>query len=305
MGERPLCAVFAGYFIGKIGKLFFPFRIGFFDFNHGFRPVYGPIVVQDISVLARIARKVCEMLDISTRRFTAHPALTREDMSLVFQLRGRIFRGEGDHDDSDSYDASCTHILVKDTRTGQIVCTFRMNLVENAASLNTLYTNAFYDLAPLEKIGFPMLEIGRFCIDPSVNNPDILRLAWTVITRMVDTHGVTLMFGCSSFPTSQAAQYTHSLSLLQARYIGPEQVRPQRKAPDYIDLSTYAGDAFDQKSALQQMPNLLRTYLTMGGWVSDHAVVDHDLNTLHVFTGVEIANIPAARARALRAMAQT
>ena len=41
----------------------------------------------------------------------------------------------------------------------------------------------------------------------------------------------------------------------------------------------------------------------MGGWVSDHAVVDAEMNTLHVFTGVEIGAIPAARARALRLVA--
>jgi putative hemolysin len=51
------------------------------------------------------------------------------------------------------------------------------------------------------------------------------------------------------------------------------------------------------------MPPLLRTYLLMGGCVSDHAVIDGDLNTLHVFTGLEIAAIPPARARALRAVA--
>jgi putative hemolysin len=51
------------------------------------------------------------------------------------------------------------------------------------------------------------------------------------------------------------------------------------------------------------MPPLLRTYLAMGGWVSDHAVVDRDLGTLHVFTGLEIAAIPPGRARALRAVA--
>jgi putative hemolysin len=50
------------------------------------------------------------------------------------------------------------------------------------------------------------------------------------------------------------------------------------------------------------MPPLLRTYLLMGGWVSDHAVVDRQLNTMHVFTGVEIGMIPAARKRLLRAV---
>jgi putative hemolysin len=51
------------------------------------------------------------------------------------------------------------------------------------------------------------------------------------------------------------------------------------------------------------MPPLLRTYLMMGGWVSDHAVIDRQMGTLHVFTGVEIRAIPAARARMLRALA--
>jgi putative hemolysin len=51
-----------------------------------------------------------------------------------------------------------------------------------------------------------------------------------------------------------------------------------------------------------RMPPLLRTYLMMGGWVSDHAVVDRQMNTLHVFTGLEIGAIPAARKRLLRAL---
>ncbi|HHB81042.1 MAG TPA: ornithine-acyl-ACP acyltransferase, partial [Aliiroseovarius sp.] len=38
--------------------------------------------------------------------------------------------------------------------------------------------------------------------------------------------------------------------------------------------------------------------------VSDHVVVDDALRTLHVFTGLEIAAVPRARARALRALAR-
>ena len=57
------------------------------------------------------------------------------------------------------------------------------------------------------------------------------------------------------------------------------------------------------QKAMAAMPPLLRTYLLMGGWVSNHAVVDHQLDTLHVFTGLEIRAIPPARARLLRAVA--
>jgi len=40
----------------------------------------------------------------------------------------------------------------------------------------------------------------------------------------------------------------------------------------------------------------------MGGWVSDHAVIDPRMNTIHVFTGVEVRKIPEARKRLLRAV---
>ena len=50
---------------------------------------------------------------------------------------------------------------------------------------------------------------------------------------------------------------------------------------------------------MMNMPPLLRAYLLMGGWVSDHAVIDNKLNTLHVFTGLEVSKIPAAKKRFL------
>ncbi|MGR3710973.1 MAG: ornithine-acyl-ACP acyltransferase, partial [Alterinioella nitratireducens] len=59
----------------------------------------------------------------------------------------------------------------------------------------------------------------------------------------------------------------------------------------------------DPRHALARMPSLLRSYLMMGGRVSDHAVIDCDLGTLHVFTGLEIAAIPPARATRLRQIA--
>jgi putative hemolysin len=60
----------------------------------------------------------------------------------------------------------------------------------------------------------------------------------------------------------------------------------------------------DRRVSLGALPPLLRTYLGMGGWVSDHAVVDRDLDTLHVFTCVEVEKVPPARAASLRAVAR-
>ena len=91
--------------------------------------------------------------------------------------------------------------------------------------------------------------------------------------------------------------------MLAAGHIAPKRWLPRVKAPNVFRFAERLRRPFDKRAAMLRMPPLLRTYLAMGGWVSDHAVVDRDLGTLHVFTGLEIAAIPPARAKALRAAA--
>ena len=59
---------------------------------------------------------------------------------------------------------------------------------------------------------------------------------------------------------------------------------------------------FDAKKANADMPPLLSTYLLMGGWVSDHAVIDRDLNKMHFFTAIDIKAIPQELKRLLRTL---
>ena len=75
---------------------------------------------------------------------------------------------------------------------------------------------------------------------------------------------------------------------------------PRRRAPETIDLPPRHADT---RAAMRGLPPLLRSYLALGAWVSDHAVIDRDLNTLHVLVALDVARIPAARARSLHALA--
>ena len=134
-------------------------------------------------------------------------------------------------------------------------------------------------------------------------DPDILRVAWGAMTRFVDEEGVEMLFGCSSFHGTDAQSYADAFAMLRQRHLAPKRWLPKVKAPDVLRFARAFRRAPDTKRAMLSMPPLLRTYLLMGGWVSDHAVVDRDLNTLHVFTGLDIGRIPPARARALRLVA--
>lgn len=236
-------------------------------------------------------------------RYAVRLAETPADLTAAQALRHLAFRGS-EGKDADAFDPICKHVLIEDMQSGALVCCFRLLPLAGGAEITRSYSAQFYELSALS--GFPgrMVEMGRFCIHPDACDPDILRLAWAAMTRFVDETGVEMLFGCSSFQGTEADAYHDAFAMLKDGHLAPPRWRPRVKVPNVFRFAHRLRDRKpDPKRAMQGMPPLLRTYLLMGGWVSDHAVVDRDLNTLHVFTGLEIRAIPPARARLLRSAA--
>lgn len=239
-------------------------------------------------------------------RLTARMAQTADDVTRAQRLRHQCFvasRGLGapGGQDADDFDDICAHVLVEDRASGAVLGCFRL-LFLPFARMGESYSAQFYDLSPLTTAEGMTMELGRFCVDPAVQDADVLRLAWAAITRLVDARKVGLMYGCTSFAGADPARHAEALALLRRNHQPPEGQNPRPKAAQSVPLPAGPLDAL---RALAGLPPLLRTYLAMGGWVSDHAVIDPVLDTLHVFTAVAVDRIPAARVRALRALAGT
>ncbi len=247
---------------------------------------------------------------LSKGRLQARMAADAADLQAAQRLRWLAFRGkrgacdDGTATDADDYDAASRHVLIEDRRSGQLLGTFRFLHLHSGAEIDRSYSARHYDLDRLRDFPGPMVEMGRFCIHPEHPDPDILRLAWGVMTRHVDDHGVRLLFGCSSFAGTDTQGYADAFAMLRARHLAPRRWLPRVKAPKVFRFAQ-ALRRFtpDPRRAQAELPPLLRTYLIMGGWVSDHAVVDEQMDTLHVFTGLEIAAIPQARQKLLRGVA--
>jgi putative hemolysin len=245
----------------------------------------------------------------SRSRYHTRFAETPADLRAAQALRYRAFiagRGAADRPggiETDDFDVRCRHVLVEEAATGQLVCCFRLLPLADGGEIKSTYSAQYYELSALEAYDGRMVEMGRFCIDPEVTDPDVIRLAWGALTRFVDAEGIEMLFGCSSFEGTDAKAYHDAFAMLKERHLAPHRWWPKVKAPDVFRFARRLKRTPDRKRAMLTMPPLLRSYLAMGGWVSDHAVVDRDLNTLHVFTGLEIRTIPAGRARLLRASA--
>ncbi len=242
------------------------------------------------------------MLNLHRGCYQARLAETEAETEAVLALRSLCFR-EGSAGDKDGFDAICHHVMVEETRSGRLVGTFRLLPLKAGEEIGQSYSAQYYELSALRAFDGPMIEMGRFCIHPDLNDPDILRVAWGAMTRYVDETGVEMLFGCSSFKGTEAEDYMDAFALLKERHLAPKRWLPRVKAPNVFRFARLLRRKPDLKRAMTGMPPLLRTYLLMGGWVSDHAVVDRDLGTLHVFTGLEIRAIPPARKRLLRGVA--
>lgn len=227
-------------------------------------------------------------------RFRARLAEDAADLDRALNLRARCFRG-GQGGDGDAHDASCRHLLIETRDQGALAACFRFRIFATGSAVEDSYSARFYDLSPLAVVRQPMMELGRFCTDPDRRDPDLLRLAFACVVRLVDADAVAMLFGCSSFDGADPGRHRAALARL-APHLAPKALSPLRRAAEVAFFAP-------SESGVAPLPPLLQSYLALGGWVSDHAVVDREMDTLHVFTGVEIAAIPAARARLMRALA--
>lgn len=244
------------------------------------------------------------MFTLRKGAYQARLAETDAQVQRSLDLRSRAFRDNA-RPDRDVFDDICSHMLVEDVASGTLVCSFRLLPLASGGEIQRSYSAQYYALEALADFDAPMVEMGRFCIHPQWSDPDVLRIAWGAMTRYVDDNGIRMLFGCSSFHGTEAEAYLDAFALLSERHLAPRRWLPRVKAPDVVCFARGIArlQPPDRQRGLRLLPPLLRTYLMMGGWVSDHAVVDRDLGTLHVFTGLEIGAVPDGRARLLRAVA--
>ena len=239
------------------------------------------------------------MQRIEKAGLVARLAESGQDVAAALALRGRAFRGGGD--DRDAQDALSVHMLIEDG--DQVLATFRMRRYAAGLGLGTGYAGARYDLSRLARRDGVFAEMGRFCTAPGARDPDVIRLAWAAATRLIGAWEVGFLFGCASFAGTDPGREAAALGLLAARYLAPADWAPGIAAAETFAIAALPPPE-DAAASAARLPPLLRSYLAMGGRVSDHAVIDRDLGTFHLFTGLDLAAVPPARAAALRDLAR-
>ena len=220
-------------------------------------------------------------MDLTLGRWRVRVRPDGPDLAPALALRAACFRGG--RDDRDRFDAAALHLTIDGDGPAAYA---RLMPQRGRGAILGGYAAAAYDLRAMAAAFPAALEVGRVCFARS--DPDLPRLLLAALAEVVEAEGAALLYGCASFRGTAPPAALGRL----APYVAPGW-GPGRRAAETVPLAGRAPGA---------LPPLLRLYLAFGAVVSDHAVVDRDLGTVHVLTALPVATIPPRRAASLRGL---
>jgi len=103
-------------------------------------------------------------------------ASTEKEVKEVQRLRYKVFieamgltaLANAEGLDKDEFDEHCDHLIVRDTKTLEVVGTYRILGPNAARQLGRFYSETEFDLSRLQNIRDSIAEAGRACIHPDI-----------------------------------------------------------------------------------------------------------------------------------------
>ena len=205
------------------------------------------------------------------------------------KFRQKVFRNSENGLDEDKFDAMSDHCLIFDKKNSdRLVLVFRLRTFSRMEDILCSYSAQHYDLTKLTDLPFKPMEIGRLCIDQQGSDPFLLLSAFSYLRSLVSSSQIDLIFGCTSFSGADNPRHLATLSSLEKTQLADSMFPIKKKSSSVLYIKQKIISATTNIKAKNFLPPLLKFYLRLGGKVSDHAVIDKDLDTLHVFTYVDL-----------------
>ena len=132
------------------------------------------------------------MMNVGADSSTSFPKLslslasTHEDVREVQRLRYKVFvEAMGletlkNHEgiERDEFDDVCDHLIVRDTRTLEVVGTYRVLSPRVLSQTGGFYSEQEFDLARLTNLRPRIMEAGRACIHPDYRSGGVIMMLW-------------------------------------------------------------------------------------------------------------------------------
>ncbi len=224
-------------------------------------------------------------------------ARTLEELRTLQRLRFEVFNlelGEGLASsfesglDRDDLDEIMHHILITDTRTGEVVGTYRMQTAAMAAANGGFYTAAEFDLSgmPLEMVE-DAVEVGRACIAKEHRSRRVLHLLWRGLAVYLMWTKKHLLFGCCSL-TTQDGRVGNAV---HARLVKGGHLHTEARVWPLpgLECGLHGEGAVDEKAL--EIPPLFQSYLNLGSRICGPPAIDREFQTIDFLVVLDVREL--------------
>lgn len=242
------------------------------------------------------ARSMLDRLRLSGPAYRLRLAESGEDLRAAQMLRFLVFNVEMHEGlaqsfatclDADVFDPVCDHLLVENTRTDEIVGTYRLQTGERAQQNLGYYSAREFDFTPFESQRPGMLELGRACIHSEHRSFAVLSLLWRGIAQYAQLHQQRYLIGCSSLTTQDCAVGAATWQRLLP-HLAPSPWRTKPMPGFACPLDAVAANA-------PKTPKLLAAYLSLGAMMCSAPAIDRDFGTIDFLTLVDMQSPTQSR----------
>lgn len=224
-------------------------------------------------------------------------ATTPEEVREVQRLRYKVFveamgidtlqNGEGlERDEFDDY---CDHLIVRDTRTLQVVGTYRVLGARGLARTGRFYSESEFDLSRLQHLRPRILEAGRACIHPDYRSGGVIMMLWAGLAACMRKEKAEYLIGCASVSLADGGATINSIyRKLVAEHLAPTEYRVAPKL---------AFPLTDAPVTECSVPPLIKGYLRSGAWIGGEPAWDPDFHSADLFMMLPLSRLEGRYAR--------
>lgn len=231
-------------------------------------------------------------VDIETPSYRLKTANTFSEFKQFFKLRHQVFTGEyGAQTKStifefDEYDSLCDHLIIINKENNQI-CGYYRILCDKFCQ--KFYSESEFNLEKIKALPGYKLELGRACIDKDHRNGQTINLLWKGIGEYAKQLECRYIFGLSSVGSD-------SLFLASSMYFYFEKSNqttpiPLARATGDFKVSLVLNNLMEDQVVANEVPNLLRMYLSAGSKVAAYPAYDKDFNCFDFLTLLDLNEV--------------
>jgi putative hemolysin len=231
-------------------------------------------------------------------KLTLSLASTPEEVREVQHLRYKVFvesmglsaLTNAEEIDCDEFDSYCDHLIVRDSRTLEVVGTYRVMGPNAAREMGRYYSEQEFDLSRLNNLRGSIAEAGRACIHPDYRSGGVIMMLWAGLAAFMKKEHCQYLVGCASVSLADGG---HNAAALYHALNGTN------LAPSEYRVTPYLPFPIDEREAdhVAHIPPLIKGYLRSGAWVCGEPAWDPDFHSADFFLLLPLAKLDNRYAR--------